>query len=459
MVAEIAVNAARIGILAVLVAALGAYLYWIELPEAATEAAGTRVFPIEADAVASIAVHFPDRTIELARSGDDWRLSAPLAADADDAQVKGIVTSLTSAKIDRTLDAVEDRKAFGLDDGALRVELAPADGPAVSATIGRTTPIGSKTYVETTAGGGVGLTASNLRTVVDKKPSDLRNKQLLDFADDAITRIEIAHDQAEPVVLVRTERDAWTVSPGEYVADLTDVRSFLSSVRATRAVDFVDEAPSDLSKYGLAPSRLRVSITPGKGADPIVLLVGSDFTEGESTRLYAKRGDAPNVVALGEWSMRSLDKDVSAFRDKTILAFDVDRVARFSIERQGEGPLSFVRSDGRWILEGDDTAALDQTTVTRYLTDLRDLKGASIAQEPIIEPLGFGLAAPAVRVTLAAEDGTPIGTIAATKDDDAHYAMRVGSDVVFELRDYMYTRIDKAKDAFKPIDRDTPETP
>jgi hypothetical protein len=373
--------------------------------------------------------------------------------------VKGIVTSLTSAKIDRTLDAVEDRKAFGLDDGALRVDLAPADGPTVSATIGRTTPIGSKTYVETSGGGGVGLTASNLRTVVDKKPSDLRNKQLLDFVDDAITRIEIAHDQAEPVVLVRTERDAWTVSPGDYIADLTDVRSFLSSVRATRAVDFVDEAPSDLSTYGLAPSRLRVSITPGEGADPIVLLVGSDFTEGESTRLYAKRGDAPNVVALGEWSMRSLDKDVSAFRDKTILAFDVDRVSRFSIERRGEVPLSFVRSDGRWSLEGDAAAALDQTTVARYLTDLRDLKGASIVQEPIIEPLGFGLAAPAVRVTLAAEDGTSIGTIAATKGDDAHYAMRVGSDVVFELRDYMYTRIDKAKDAFKPIDRDTPETP
>lgn len=441
----------RIGILALLVAALGAYLWWFELPEAAREAAGTRVLPVAAKDVTHVTIRFPDRTIELARTDGDWRLTAPIHADADDAQVKGMVTSLTGAKIDRTIDNPgPDRTAFGLGPDALRVELTDASGTTVGATIGRTTPIGSKTYVAT-ADAAVALTASNLRATVDKKPGDLRDKQLVDVADAAVTRVEIARPGAEPVVLTRSEGDAWTVSPGDYVADLTEVRSYLSSLRATRAVAFVDEAPKDLARYGLAAPRLRVSVFTGGGTPAATLLVGKDYTEGDSTRVYAKREDRPNVVGLGEWSLRSLDKDVGTFRDKTLLGFDPERVGRFEIDRHGEAPLVFERGDAGWTLAGAGKTTVEQSTVTRYLTDLRDLKGTSIAAEPPAEPVGFGLDEPDVRVVLTDREGEAMGEILASKHEDKYYAMRPGAGVVYEIRDYMYARIDKARDAFAPL--------
>lgn len=460
MVAEIAVSGARIAILTLLVAALGAWLYWVEFPDAAREAAGERVFPVEADDVVRIAIRFPDRTIEVERDGTDWRLAAPLAADADDAQVKGIVTSLTGATIERTLeDTGDDRSAFGLGEDALRIEVTDAAGTTAAATVGRTTPIGAKTYVATGPDGPVALTTSNLRVAVDKQPADLRDKQLVDFADDAVTRIEIARRDGTSVVLTRAERDAWTVAPGDHVADLTEVRSYLSALRATRAVVFVDEAPEDLGRYGLAEPRLRVTVAAGDDGGAITLLLGDQYTEGESTRLYAKREDRPNVVGLGEWSERSIDKDVASFRDKTVLAFDPERVGRFEIQRRGDGPLVFERGDAGWTLAGSDPADVDQTTVQRYLTDLRDLKGAGIVQEPATEPLGFGLADPAVRVVLVDRNGAEIGAVVATEHEDAHYAMQAGASVVYDIRDYMYARVDKARDAFKPLAAGTPPTP
>lgn len=449
-------SAARIGILAILVAALGAYLYWVEVPDAAREAAGTRVAPLEADAVARVAIRFPDRTVELARSDSDWRLVAPLDADADDAQVKGIVTSLTGAKVDRTLDDADaDRAAFGFDDDAPSVELTDDGGATVTLRIGRTTPIGSKTYVIARDGGPVLLTASNLRAAIDKQAGDLRDKQLVDYADDDVTRVEIARPGAETIVLERADRDAWTVSPGGHVADLTEVRSYLSSLRATRAVAFVDEAPTDLTGYGLAEPQLTVSVRAGEETPVATLLVGAEHAEGESTRLYAKRGERPNVVALGEWSLRSLDKDVAAFRDKTVLGFDPERVGRFTIQRRGGEALTFERGDAGWRFEGSDDA-VDQENVTRFLTDLRELKGAGIIQEPAAEPLPFGLTDPALRIDLVDRDGAAMGSVAATKDGDAHYAMRVGSETIYDLRDYAYARLDKARDAFAPLSPPTP---
>jgi len=454
------VKPGRIGILALLVAALGAYLYWVEVPEATREAAGTRVLPLDAETVTRIAIHFPDRTIELGRTDGDWRLTAPVDADADDAQVKGLLTSLTGAKVDRTLEDVgEDRSPYGLATDAPRVDLTDANGTTVSVTIGRTTPIGSKTYVAIDDGANVALTASNLRMAVDKQPADLRDKRLLDFADDAVTHVEIVRAEGAPTILDRTSQDAWTVAPGDHVADLTELRSYLSSLRATRAVAFIDEAPADLGRYGLDAPGLRVAVSTGDGTPPMTLLIGDAYTEGESTRLYAKRADRPNVVGLGEWSLRSLDKDVGTFRDKTLLRFDPDRVGRFEIRRRGDEPFGFERTDGDWTAIEDGAAAVEQTTVQRYLTDLADLKGASIIQEPVLEPLGFGLEDPEVRIVLADRDGSQIGEVVATKHEDAYYAVRVGADVVYDLRDYMYTRINKAPDAFSPLPPPVPPTP
>ena len=84
------------------------------------------------------------------------------------------------------------------------------------------------------------LTAATLRTALDKQPKDLRDKQLLTFKDDDVTRIEITPAGDPAVALVRKDKDAWTLEPGGQPTDLTEVRSYLSSLRAARAVDFPD---------------------------------------------------------------------------------------------------------------------------------------------------------------------------------------------------------------------------
>jgi hypothetical protein len=458
VVAEIAVNAIRISILTVLVAALGAYLYWVEVPHATREAAGSRLFDADPDTITRIRIDFPDRTMTLERLPAGWRLTAPLDAAADDAQVNGLLTSVTAATADRTLDDDgENAATFGFGPDAPRIELTRADGRTLTATIGRTTPIGAKTYVVAGDDTRVRLTTTDLRATVDKQPVDLRDKRLVDFEDDAVARVVIARADEPAVVLTRTDRDAWVVDPGEYVADVAEVRSYLSTLRATRAVDFVDENPTDLTRFGLAPPKLDVSVFTDDDSPAASLHVGAEFSADSATRLYAKRADAPNIVALGEWSRRSLDRDVGAFRDKTVLAFDPERIGSFTIERAGGATLTFARRDERWALDDEDAGAIDPQTVERYLADLRDLKGASIVAEPPPTPTGFGLDAPSLRVRLADRDGAPVGEVLASEHEGSYYAMQAGAGVVYETRDYMYARIDKARDAFTPLPVGTPE--
>src|SRR5262249_14301150 len=162
---------------------------------------------------------------------------------------------------------------------------------------------------------------------------------------------EIAKPGAPTLTLARKDKDAWTIDPGGVPADATEVRSYLSSLRTTRATDFPDDTGTDLTKYGLDKPRLTVTVATGKdGAVTQQLPVGGESGGDQTKQVYVKRGSTPTVFAVGEWAFRSLDKDASALRDKTVLAFDGDQVGRVVLERKEGTGATLVRGASGWTL-------------------------------------------------------------------------------------------------------------
>jgi hypothetical protein len=444
--AEKRVNLARILILAVLVAGLGGYLYFYEVPQAQKEAEKEKLVGVTDDAVTSLELAYPDRTIALTKGDAGWRLTKPVDAPADEPVVKSLVTALTGAQVQKSLDDIPaDLSPFGLDKPSTTITIGTKSGALPPIAVGKNTTIGAKTYVRKGTEPKIYLTASTLQTSINKQPRDLRDKQLLSFQDDDVVRVEIAKAGAAPLTLTRTEKDVWTIEPGSYPADATEVRSYLSSLRTTRATDFPDDAPADLGKYGLTAPRLTVTVATGKdGATTQQLLVGGESGGEQTKQVYVKRGSQPNVFAVGEWALRSLDKDAAALRDKTVVAFQSDAVGRVVLERKEGTGVTLVRTAaGGWTLDGVDEAKTKVTAIQRFVDDVKDLKGSAVAAEPSGDLGRFGLTAPALRITLTDKDGKPLGTVLAAKQDTKYFVMRDGGPTVFETRDYMYTRLDK----------------
>lgn len=437
---------ARILILAILVAGLGGYLYFYELPQAEKEAEKEKLVGVKDDDVTSIELAYPDRTIALAKGDAGWRLTKPVDAPADEPVVKALVTAITGAQVQKSLDEVPpDLSPFGLDKPSTTITLGTKSGALPPIAVGKNTTIGARTYVRKGTEPKIYLTASTLQTSINKQARDLRDKQLLDFKDDDVTRVDIAKPGAPPLTLTRKDRDAWTIQPGDYPADATEMRSYLSSLRTTRATDFPDDSPADLEKYGLATPRLTVTVATGKdGASTQQLLVGGESGGEQSKQVYVKRGSQPTVFAVGEWALRSLDKDAPALRDKTVVAFESENVGRVVLERkEGTGATLVRTAAGGWSVEGLDEAKVKVTAVQRFVDDVKDLKGSAVAAEPPGDLGRFGLGAPALRITLTDKDGKPIGTVLAAKQDTKYFVMRDGGPTVFETRDYMFTRLDK----------------
>ena len=439
-------NLLRIAILAVLVSALGAYLYFYEVPQAQKEAEKETLVSLAEDSITGVDLTYADRAIALKHVDGAWRLTQPVDAPADAPVVKSLLGAILSAPVQKSLDEVpSDVSPFGLDKPATIITLATKDGPLPAIQIGKNTSIGAKTYVRKADQSKIYLTASTIQTAVNKQVRDLRDKQLLAFEDDDVQRVEIAKPGSPAIVLVRQSTGSWTIEPGALPADATDVRSYLASLRTTRATDFPDDAPADLAKYGLDQPRLTVTVASGRdGATTQQLLVGAEATSGQTKQTYVKRASSPTVFAVGEWTFRSLDKDAAALRDKTVLPIDPEQVGRIVIERtEGTGATLVRAASGDWTLDGVDESKVKTIAIQRLVDDLKDLKGSSIAAEPPGDLSKFGLAAPALRLTLTNKAGALIGTVLASKHDGKYYAMRDGGQAIFETRDYMYTRLDK----------------
>jgi hypothetical protein len=446
--AEVTVSLRRILALLLLVAALGAYLWVWELPQAEKEGKKEKLVVVDKDAVNGVTLTYPDRELALTKGDKGWRLTKPVDAPADENAVKSLIATIADAEVQKTLDeAPADPAAFGLDKPNPKVTLTLATGQAPpSIAVGKTTTIGAKTYVRKGDEAKVYLTPSSLQYGLNKQAKDLRDKDLLTFKDDDVQRVEIAGPEGRKATLVRKDKDSWTLEPGGHAADPTEVRSYLSSLRATRAVDFPDDEPTDLVKYGLTAPRLTVTIATGKdGAETQALLLGGERTEGTQKQVYAKRGAASTVYALGDWSLRTLDKSAAQLRDKTVLGFDPARVGQVAIQRKEGGAVQLARAEGAWRVEGTEGKKPNEANITRFLDDLRELRGSDVAAEPVAEAqiTGFGLATPDLSVTLTDKDGKVMGTVLASKQGDKHYVMQAGSPTVFEARDYMFARLDK----------------
>ena len=434
----------RIGILFLLVAALGAYLYWVELPKARQEATKAKLVDTSADAVTGIDLVYPDREIVLTKRDGGWALTKPLEAPADDTAVKAVLGAITGAEVQKTLDEpASDLASFGLDKPEPTVRLTTASGDLPPIAVGKNAAIGGKTYVRV-GDGKITLTPASLKVALNKQPKDLRDKQLLNFKDDDVTRVDITPADGKPVSLVKKDKDAWTVEPGDQVADLTEVRSYLSALRSTRAVDFPE---TDAAAAGLDKPQLTVTVTFDKGAPPQTLVVGKETTQGTQKQVFAKRGDQPTIVALGDWSQRTLAKDAWQFRDKTVLGFSPERVGRIVIERKEGTGVTLVHGEpGGWKVDGQEQSKAG--ALQRFVDDLRDLRGSAIAEEPAKDLKAFGLDAPDARLTLTDRDGKPLGVVLLAKHGGKYYAMREGGPTAFEIRDYMYTRLDKQQRDF-----------
>ena len=200
------------------------------------------ILKIDRDKVERVEIETPDRTLQVAKQGADWRITSPIEARADFSAVEGIIGRLNTAPMKSLVssDAAADLKQYGLDKPAATVRVTSGSAQAGLA-IGKSAGEGA-VYARDLSRPLVFTVESALFDELKKPADDFRVKDLFDARAFNTTRIEITRGGQTMTLEKEKGKDTWTqVTPSAKPADAAKVDALLTALTSARAASFVEK--------------------------------------------------------------------------------------------------------------------------------------------------------------------------------------------------------------------------
>jgi len=221
----------------VLLAALAGVVWWSNKKQDAASKTpadtSTKMLTIPDDQFQEIRIRkLTGETIDLQRESGKWRMTAPSPLAADQDAVTSMVSTLSSLNADKVVeDNAADLNPYGLHIPTVDVTIIRKDGKSDQLLVGDDTPTGSGAYAKLGSNAKIYTVSSAVKTGVDKRPDDLRDKRLLTFDSDKLTRVELQAKGA-PVEFGKNGSNEWQIlKPSPMRADSSSVESLVGKLK------------------------------------------------------------------------------------------------------------------------------------------------------------------------------------------------------------------------------------
>lgn len=443
--------------------ALGAYVYFVELPHEKEEAAKKKLFTFDKDAPTEVQLVYPDRSLHLKKDdAGKWRLTQPIDTEADDATVTNLVNAIADAEISRILDdPVQDLALYGLNSPLVKLQVTLKNGKTLPyVSIGKDTPVGHSVYLQREGETKILLTPQAFRLGMTKEVKDLRDKTVLAFNSNEVKRIEI-HNHDESIALAKVD-SGWSLEkPINGKADESQVQTFLSSIQNMKAQEFVEPPVLELKEYGLVPPALTITLTVGADGATKTLLIGGEKTpEKGGKQRYLKGGEKDTLFLVSDGILRDVNKSANDFRDKTVARFPQEQAVKIEVQREDGQNFVLTRgADKKWSIDKPGEGVFSDIITSQLITALSDLRGYEIVAENPASLLPYRLTPPTASFVVSDESGTKLSTVLIGQKDEEEtkkaFALAEGGKTVFALRDYVFDRLNKVPADFweKPAEK------
>jgi hypothetical protein len=397
--------------------------------------------------------------MRLVKDGAGWKVEAPFSAPADTSAVESMLTSLEKLEADEVVvEKAANLGEYGLDKPS-RTVTAVVEGAKDPLTVqfGTKSPDGSSIYARTASSAKVYLVASWVEGSFDKKPFDLRDRDLLHVKRDDVRQLEVSGPEGG-YALARTDAGEWAFTrPVATRAGRWSVDGLLGTIENLRMESVAAEPATDVKPFGLDKPVRSVRLVLKDGSTR-ALDIGSGLPEpapspspspakkGEKpkppekpkpTKYYARQAGAGLVAVVPATLFDDLAKGMGELRAKRLLEVATYETEGFEVVAGG-AKKTYAKSttkdkDGfdktQWKRTAPDARDLETTKVEDALFKMGGVEVSEFVDQPK-EPAAYGLDAPVLKVTVKAKGES---WIEVGKKDGAVYARRNGDSAVLKL--------------------------
>ena len=264
-----------------------------------------RILKFDREKADSLALARGANSMQLTRSGSEWKVVKPVEARSDYSAVEGFMTRLNSANMATLVDEKPaDLAKYGLDKPVMTVTIGAGSSKTVL-EVGKTE--NDQTYAKDASRPMVFTVDSTLRDDLNKNFDDYRKKELFELRPFYLARMRAVLDapagaktyEFEKVPPAKPgEAETWKVTRvggSSHTADPAAMDDLLNKLVAIKAESFV-------------------TANTKTGLDKPALVVSASYDEGKFERVrfgavgdnaYGKRDDEAGIAKIDQMSMRA----------------------------------------------------------------------------------------------------------------------------------------------------------
>jgi hypothetical protein len=400
-----------------------------------------KIFSVDAQHIQSISFKPRDgEAFTCRRAGGKWTLQAARPLEADQGTLSGFLNSLTSATVVDVVDPHPNSlKDFGLDPPSYTLEISTdANPPTFRLDLGDDTPTSGGVYAQVEGNPRVFTLGSYLKTSLEKKLFDLRDRRALTLDADQLQKIGVEY-KGSKWTLGKNPEGVWDLDlPPAVRADRFTVDGLLSQLRSLNMQSIAAEDKKKGGDFGFATPELQLQLTGSGGEQNLV--VGKKDKDGD--RYFATNSALDPVFTLNSEFVTQFKKDQGDLREKDMFSFSAFDVKRVELDTP-KGHWVFEREqNNKWKQTAPKAKNLNSEKMDSFLTHVRDLRAESFPKSGSLAE--YGLAKPPYRFNVQAGEKNTTEIVEASKVGDHVYARRSTDPVPAELSKTALDEVEKA---------------
>jgi hypothetical protein len=370
-----------------------------------------------------------------------WHITAPKMLDADVSAVTSISTMLSDFNSDRLVDEkATDLASYGLMPPALMVTVTTDDGKKSTLLLGDETPTSSGVYAKLENDPRLFTTAAANKTNLDKTYRDLRDKSMMRFEQDKVSRVELTAKK-QTLEFGKVNQNEWQIlKPQVFRADGLQVDELVRQLKSASLTTASDE---DEKKAAAAfPSATVVAIA--KVTDPS----GTETLEVRKAKddYYAKSSVLDGIQKVDSGLATALDKSIDDFRNKKVFDFgftDPNSISYDDYPAGADKPtksLALTKSGDKWTQQGKN---MDSISVQSFIDRLRDLAASNFIEA--------GTAKRVMVITVVSNDGKKTEKVEIAAAPSGNFiARREGENALYGVEKKAVEDLRQAANDVKP---------
>ncbi|MBP1659265.1 MAG: hypothetical protein H6P95_457, partial [Candidatus Aminicenantes bacterium] len=363
-------------LLAVFVVLLGIVLYIDSRGEKKKEAEEKTTTLISLTAAdvrkASLVRNGASLTFERDDAGP-WRLTSPIQAAADEAEVNGLVDALASLRIERVVETeAKDPAAYEIPKAEVALWVKGREAP-VRLLVGMENPLDKTLFAKREDDPRIVLLSSSLKTTLDKTVFDFRQKDVFKFAAADVKEIRVK--AGDLVWQAGRDESGWLLkTPVAARADKGKIDALLEALSALKAKAFVAETktPAAVKDFGLEKPGYEVALSLPSESREIVFALSR---KGDAS--YATTSQSTKIITFEDTVLADLDRQIEELRDRKVAEFYSWDANRIALKRGGVEIAAVKEKTGdteKWLLEGPAKEEADRTKVEDFLRKIEGLE-------------------------------------------------------------------------------------